>query len=213
MSDSPNKHEEPTAFAFTEANLERARTIIDKYPPGRQASAVMPLLDLAQRQHGGWLPRAAMDYVADLLQMARVHVYEVASFYTMYNLRPIGRHHVQVCTNLACWLRGSDEILHACRRKLGIDVGGTSEDGNFTLSEVECLGACVNAPMMQIDDDYYEDLTPQSAQAILEALQGGRVPKSGSQAGRRSCEPAGGLTTLKELAGSGSTKARGGRGD
>ncbi len=183
-------------FAFGEENLAHARAIIAKYPPGRQASAVLPLLDLAQRQGGGWLPRAALDYVADFLQMPRIRVYEVATFYTMFNLKPVGRHHVQVCTNLPCWLRGSDEIAHTCKKSLGIGFGETTADGEFTLSEVECLGACVNAPMVQIGDDYYEDLGPEAMEKILADLKAGHTPKPGSQIGRKSCEPAGGLTTL-----------------
>ncbi|MCP5364067.1 MAG: NADH-quinone oxidoreductase subunit NuoE [Hyphomicrobiales bacterium] len=184
------------AFAFSDDNLKVAEAIIAKYPAGRQASALMPLLDLAQRQNEGWLPRAAMDYVADFLQVSRIRAYEVATFYTMYNLRPVGRHHVQVCTNLSCWLRGSDAIVEACRRSLSVDIGETTDDGQFTLSEVECLGACVNAPMMQIDDDYYEDLTPERSEEILQEIRAGGQPKTGSQIGRRSSEPAGGLTTL-----------------
>jgi len=185
-------------FAFDPENLRRAEAIIVKYPAGRQASAVMPLLDIAQRQGGGWLTQAAMDYIADYLQMPPIRVYEVASFYTMYNLKPVGRHHVQVCTNLPCWLRGSDVVVETCRRTLGIGFGETSADGQFTLSEVECLGACVNAPMMQIDDDYYEDLDPDTTRAVLAVLKQGGKPKTGSQMGRRSCEPKNGLTVLKD---------------
>jgi NADH-quinone oxidoreductase E subunit len=189
----------PESFAFTPENIERAQAIIAKYPAGRQASAVMPLLDLAQRQHGGWIPQAAMDLIADMLEMPPIRVYEVATFYTMYNLKPIGKHHVQVCTNLPCWLRGSDQVMGTCRKVLGIGNGETSDDGLFTLIEVECLGACVNAPMMQIGDDYYEDLDADSTESILSVLKGGGKPKTGSQTGRKSCEPAGGLTSLTEL--------------
>ncbi len=188
-------------FAFTEENTKRAQTIMARYPPGRQASAVMPLLDLAQRQNGGWLPQAAIEYVADYLQMPAIRVYEVATFYTMYNLEPIGRHHVQVCTNLPCMLRGAEDIVRTCRETLNVKVGGTTEDGQFTLDEVECLGACVNAPMMQIGDDYYEDLSPESTKRILGDLQAGGTPKTGSQTGRRSSEPAGGLTSLARMVG------------
>ena len=186
------------AFVFDPENRKRAEAIIVKYPPDRQASAVMPLLDIAQRQSGGWLTQAAMDYVADYLKMAPIRVYEVASFYTMFNLKPVGRHHVQVCTNLPCWLRGADVVVDTCRRTLGIDFGETTADGLFTLSEVECLGACVNAPMMQIGDDYYEDLDPDTTRAILSVLKQGGKPKVGSQIGRQSCEPKSGLTSLKE---------------
>jgi NADH-quinone oxidoreductase E subunit len=188
-------------FEFSAENVELAQQIIAKYPAGRQASAVMPLLTLAQRQNGGWLTMPALDYVAAYLDMPPIRVYEVATFYTMYKLKPIGRHHLEVCTNVPCWLRGSDEVVGACKRKLGIEVGQTSADGLFTLSEAECLGACVNAPMMQIGDDYYEDLSPASVEAILDALTRGETPKAGSQIGRRGAEPVGGLTTLTSMPG------------
>lgn len=190
---------QPDAFEFTPEFREAADAFIAKYPNGRHESAVMPLLDLAQRQNNGWLPRAAMDYVAAYLSMPPIRVYEVATFYTMYNLEPVGKNHVQVCTNLPCWLRGSDAIVEACERATGTSMGETSEDGLFTLSQTECLGACVNAPMMQINEDYYEDLDPTSAESILTELRLGETPKTGSQIGRRSCEPAVGLTSLTEL--------------
>jgi NADH-quinone oxidoreductase E subunit len=192
---------EPHDFVFTAENMERAKQIIAKYPPGRQASAVMPLLDLAQRQCGNWLPRAAMDYIGDLLQMPRIRVYEVATFYTMYNLAPVGKHFVQVCTTTPCWLRGSDQVVEACERNLGIHLGETTADGQFTLIEVECLGACVNAPMVQINDDYYEDLDPASIEKVLDALKRGEQPPAGSVIGRHGSCPQGGPTTLKEMAG------------
>jgi NADH-quinone oxidoreductase E subunit len=188
---------QPETFAFTAENQDKAKAIVAKYPTGRQASAVMPLLDLAQRQNGGWLPRAAMDHVAEMLGMPPIRVYEVASFYTMYNLKPVGKHHVQVCTNLPCWLRGSDQVVGACKKTLGIGLGETTADGQFTLSEVECLGACVNAPMIQIGDDFYEDLDAASTEAVLKALKEGRTPAPGPQNGRKGCEPQGGPTTLK----------------
>ncbi len=188
--------QQPDSFGFSSENYERAQAIIGKYPEGWQASAVMPLLDLAQRQHDGWLPKAAMDAVAEMLDMPPIRVYEVATFYTMYNLAPIGKHHVQVCTNLPCMLRGSDAIVGACKKYLGVEFGETTDDGLFTLSEVECLGACVNAPMIQIGDDYYEDLDSDSAVALLSELKAGKTPSAGSRIGRRSCEPSGGLTSL-----------------
>lgn len=188
-------------FKFSPENHDAARQIIAKYPAGRQASALLPLLHLAQRQNGGWLTMPALDYIAELLEMPSIRVYEVATFYTMFRLRPIGRYHIEVCTNLPCWLRGSDEILETCRRRLGITVGETSTDGLFTISEAECLGACVNAPMAQIGDDYYEDLSPESMEKILHALAGGEKPKAGSQIGRHGAEPAGGLTTLTSTQG------------
>ena len=191
---------QPDSFAFTKDNQARLKKIIAKYPPGHQASAVMPALDMAQRQHGGWLPRAAMDHIAEVLGMAKIRVYEVATFYSMFNLAPVGRHHVQVCTTTPCWLSGSDGVVGTCQKTLGIRVGETTADGMFTLSEVECLGACVNAPMMKIGDHYYEDLDPQSTEKLLMALKAGKSIKPGPQSKRKGCEPAGGLTTLTEEA-------------
>ena len=187
-------------FKFTSENMNAAKTIIAKYPAGWQASAVMPLLDIAQRQNGGHLTQMAMDYIADILDMPSIRVYEVATFYTMYNHKPIGKHHVQVCTNLPCWLRGSDNIVGACKNFLGIGNHETTEDGIFTLTEVECLGACVNAPMMQIGDDYYEDLDAEVTEEILSELKSGKVPETGSRTRRVSCEPVTGLTSLKKQA-------------
>jgi len=189
---------QPESFAFTPDNLARAEAHIAKYPPGRQQSAVLPLLDLAQRQSSGWLPRAAMDHVGDLLGMPHIRVYEVATFYTMFNLRPVGRYLLQACTTTPCWLRGSDEIVAACKKKLGIGVGETSEDGLFTLVEVECLGACVNAPILQVNDDFYEDLDGPLTEGLIDALSVGRMPPVGSLAGRPGSAPVGGKTTLIE---------------
>ena len=153
----------------------------------------MPLLHLAQQQNDNWLPRAAMDVVADMLGMPRVRVYEVATFYTMYNLAPVGTYHVQVCTTTPCWLRGSDGIVKAAQDHLGIKLGETTKDGKFTLRECECLGACVNAPMVQVDTKstsaYYEDLTPESTTQMLTDLAAGKLPREGSQTGRKSSEP------------------------
>ena len=185
----------PTSFAFTEENLAKAKVIIARYPEGRQQSAVMPLLDIAQRQEG-WLSQPAIEAVAAMLDMAPIRVQEVATFYTMYNLRPMGRHHVQVCTNICCLLRGSDGIAESVKATLGVEFGETTPDNNFTLSEVECLGACTNAPMMQIDDDFYEDLTPETARAVLDLLKAGGSPKTGPQNGRQFSAPLGGPTTL-----------------
>lgn len=187
---------QPEHFAFTPENLARAEAIIARYPAGRQQSAVMPLLALAQAQSENWLPKAAMDYVAEMLSMAPVRVYEVATFYSMYNLEPVGRHVVEVCTTTPCWLRGSDAIVAACERTLGIRLGETTADGKFTLREVECLGACVNAPMCQIvsaggGDAFYEDLTPENVTRLLESLARGESPAPGPQSGRKSSEPAG----------------------
>lgn len=190
--------EQPADFAFTAENVEKANAIIAKYPEGRQASACMPLLDLAQRQHQGWLPRAAMNTVADMLGMPAIRVYEVATFYTMYNLKPVGKYHVQVCTNISCLIRGSDNVMKKAQDLLGIHPGETTDDMQFTLSEVECLGACANAPMMQINDDFYEDLDETSTESVLTLLKNGETPKPGPQSGRKGAEPAGGLTSLTE---------------
>lgn len=183
-------------FTFTPENAEMARAIVAKYPAGKQQSALLPLLDLAQRQNQGWLPRAAMDHVAAFLGLAPIRVYEVATFYTMYNLKSIGRHHVQVCTTTPCWLRGSDQIIDACRHKLGIDVGETTPDGKFSLSEVECLAACVNAPVVWVGDDFFEDLDAASMTRLLDDLAAGKQPKAGPQIKRQTSAPASGAKTL-----------------
>ena len=185
------------SFAFSAENLEQAKAILAKYPAERAASATLPLLTLAQRQNDNWLPRVAMDVVAEMVGLAPIRVYEVATFYTMYNLKPVGKNFVQVCTNISCLIKGADDVFKVCKKKLGVENGETSPDGNFTLLEVECLGACVNAPMMQINDDFYEDLDAASTEKVLDALARGETPEPGSQAGKRvGCQPAGGLTTL-----------------
>jgi NADH-quinone oxidoreductase subunit E len=192
------------AFAWTPANAAEAATIIARYPPGRQASAVMPLLDLAQRQVGaetntqGWLPVPVIEFVAAQLDMPYIRAYEVATFYTMYNLAPVGRFHVQVCGTTPCMLRGSDDVLAACANK-GLVKGRTTPDGLFTLTEVECLGACANAPMVQINDDNYEDLDFDRMTAVLDALAAGETPKPLSQIGRQVSCPEGGPTTLTAM--------------
>jgi NADH-quinone oxidoreductase E subunit len=202
MSASNTAHvEQPATFAFTQDNLKRAEKIIAKYPPGRQQSAMLPLLDMAQRQHQNWVPRAAMDYIAGLLGIAPIRVYEVATFYTMFNLAPVGKYLVQICTTTPCWLRGSDDVVTACERKLGIGMNETTQDGLFTLKEVECLGACVNAPMVQINDDYYEDLDGDSMTKLLEQFARGESPHPGSVIGRQGAAPVGGPTTLTGSAG------------
>ena len=181
---------EAESFAFTSENLEKAQQIIARYPAGKHQSAVMPLLTLAQKQNANYLSKAAMDAVAHMLGMAPVRVYEVASFYTMYNLEPVGRHMIEVCTTTPCWLRGSDAILAACEKKLGIKVGETTPEGRFTLREAECLGACVNAPMCQVGEHFYEDLTPESISKLIDMLALEQEPKPGPQNGRHSSEPA-----------------------
>ena len=186
------------SFAFTAANLDKAKALMAQYPAGRQASAVIALLYIAQEQAGGWLPRAAMDHVAQVLDMAPIRVSEVASFYTMFNLRPVGKHLLQVCTTTPCWLRGSDEVLKTCKEVAGCDIGEISADGQFSIVEVECLGACVNAPMLQINNaEFYEDLDAASTRALLEALRRGEKPKVGPQVARQTSAPIGGPTTLK----------------
>ena len=179
----------PSVFAFTTENFRLAQQIIGRYPEGKVQSALMPLLTLAQKQNGGWLPKAAMDYIAMLLSLAPVRVYEVATFYTMYNLEPTGHHVIEVCTTTPCWLRGSDAIVDACKKHLNIGLGETTADGLFTLREVECLGACVNAPMCQVDEQYYEDLTPETMTKIIDAFAEGERPQPGPQNGRKSSEP------------------------
>lgn len=191
--------EQPTSFEFTPENFKEAEKHIAKYPKGRQQSAVMPLLMLAQKQNNNWLTKAAMDYVASILSMPPIRVYEVATFYTMYNLDPVGKHFVQLCTTTPCWLRGSDQVVAACERHLGIKMGETTADGQFTLKEVECLGACVNAPMAQINDDFFEDLNAENVVKLLDDLKAGRKVRLGSQTGRQCSAPASGITTLKEV--------------
>jgi NADH-quinone oxidoreductase subunit E len=196
---------QPTAFAFDEISEPLVAAAIARYPAGKQASAVMPLLDIVQRQMArvagsAWVPRVAMDVVAKRLGMASVRVYEVVTFYLMYNTQPVGKYHLQVCTTTPCWLRGSDDVVASCKKISGIsEFGGTSADGLFTLSEVECLGACVNAPMLQINDDYFEDLDTERTEALLAGLKsGGELPKPGPTNGPSGSAPAPGLTALVE---------------
>lgn len=189
---------QPASFSFTPENLERAKKIIAKYPATRAQSALIPLLQLAQVQHDNWLPRAAMDYVAQLLEIPPIKAYEVATFYTMFNKAPVGKNFIQICTTTPCWLRGSDGIKQACHNKLGIKPGETTTDGQFSVVEVECLGACVNAPMVQINDDYYEDLDEALMGQILDDLKAGRPVAKGSQTGRRGSCAQTGPTSLKD---------------
>ncbi|MFP4312806.1 MAG: NADH-quinone oxidoreductase subunit NuoE [Alphaproteobacteria bacterium] len=202
---------QPESFEFTKANLKKVDEIIAKYPKGRQKSAVMPLLDLAQRQmgeegakanppFGGWIPRAAMDKIAEIINIPPTKVYEVATFYSMYNLAPVGKYLIQACTTTPCWLCGSDEVVKTCKEKLGIGLNETTKDGMFTLMEVECLGACVNAPMVQINDDYYEDLNEKNMAEVLDLLAEDMKPKKGSQKGRKGSMALSGPTTLQENA-------------
>lgn len=203
--DSPELRARWGGFAWTAENAEQAKVIVARYPAGRQRSAVMPLLDLAQRQVGaelntqGWLPIPVMEYVAKYLDMPVIRVVEVATFYTMYNIAPIGRFHVQVCGTTPCMLRGSDDIMAACKGK-GLKKGRTTPDGMFTLTEVECMGNCASAPMVQINDDNYEDLTAADMERILDELAAGKQPKTGTQLpGRHTVEPAGALSNLTAM--------------
>lgn len=187
--------DEPATWSFTPENRAKADAFVKKYPPGREASAVLACLDLAQRQHG-WVPQAAIEHIAEMLGMAPIRVTEVASFFTMINRKPVGKYLLQVCGTTPCWLRGSNDIFAAIRDELGVGVGETTGDGLFTVMEVECLGACVNAPVVQVNDDFFEDLTKENFAAVLRALRAGQWPKPGPQAGRHASEPAGEPTTL-----------------
>jgi NADH dehydrogenase (ubiquinone) flavoprotein 2 len=200
---------QPKSFEFRDS--AKVAEIISRYPKGKQRSATMPLLDLAQRQvaedgikasppYGGWIPRAAMDKIAEILDIPPVKVYEVATFYSMYNLAPVGKYLVQMCTTTPCMLCGSGDIVKTCESELGVHTGESTNDGMFTIVEVECLGACVNAPMVQINDDYYEDLTPQSMKQILDDLKQDKPVSVGSQKGRKASMALTGTTTLAEQA-------------
>jgi NADH-quinone oxidoreductase subunit E len=192
--------DQPDSFAFTPANLAWAEARIAQYPEGRQASAIIPLLWRAQEQEG-WLTRPAIEHVADMLGMARIRALEVATFYFMFQLSPVGSvAHVQVCGTTPCMLCGSDDLIAVCRDRIAAEPHRLSPDGRFSWEEVECLGACANAPMAQIGKDYYEDLTPDSLTAILDALAAGETQRPGSQAGRFASEPAGGTTSLADTA-------------
>ncbi|GAB4394524.1 MAG: NAD(P)H-dependent oxidoreductase subunit E [Kiloniellaceae bacterium] len=186
-------------FEFTAENLKRAETICARYPADRKASATIALLDLAQRQNDGWLSVPAIEYVAEYLEVAPIRVHEVASFYTMFNLKPVGKYFIQVCRTTPCWLRGSDGLTNACKKKLGVGIGEVTDDGLFSVIEVECLGACANAPMVQINDWYYEDLTPERMEEIIDELRAGNEVKVGSQTGRLASAPEGGPQTLLEV--------------
>lgn len=192
------------AFAWSAENVSEVERIFARFPKGREQSASLPLLDLAQRQVGaetntqGWLPVPVIEFVAKQIGVAYIRVYEVATFYTMFNLAPVGRWHVQVCGTTPCMLAGSGDVLAACKNR-GLVKGRTTPDGLFTLTEVECLGACANAPMVQINDDNYEDLDYDRTVVVLEALANGERPHRGSQIGRRASCPESGPTTLREM--------------
>src|SRR5258708_31180869 len=194
--------EQPTHFAFDAESAAEIARIVAKYPPGRQASAVIPALYVVQRQmkrltDSAWVPLKAMEAVGERLGMAPIRVYEVATFYFMFNMTPIGRYHLQLCTTTPCWLRGSDAVVQACREATGIKGWKeTSADGLFTMTEVECVGACVNAPILQVDDDFYEDMDAEKVKTLIAALRGGKPPQPGSMNGRQTSAPEGGPTTL-----------------
>ncbi len=178
-------------FEFSSENMAKVHSFVAKYPQGREASAVLPLLDLAQRQCGGWLPQAAIEEVARLLKMPPIRVYEVASFYTMFNLTPVGKYHLQLCGTTPCWLRGAGDLKSHCEQKWGMSEGQVTHNGHFSLMEVECLGACVNAPVIQINDDFYEDLTPELLDQVLQKLSRDEPCTPGSQIGRQKSAPEG----------------------
>jgi NADH-quinone oxidoreductase subunit E len=188
---------QPESFAFNAENKARVDEWIAKYPPGRQASAVIAALWIGQEQEG-WVTKPMVEEVGKLLDMPFIRVLEVATFYTMFNLEPVGKHLVQVCTTTPCWLRGSDEVVAACKKHIHENQGAISADGTFSWIEMECLGACVNAPMILIDKDPYEDLDGPKTEALLDAIRRGETPKPGPQNSRHSSEPEGGATTLKE---------------
>jgi len=203
------KSQQPESFTFKDEG--KVKDILSRYPTDRAQSAIMPLLDLVMDQvgdqiaadgkvGGGWIPEAAMKEIARIVGVPDIKVYEVATFYSMYILAPIGKHHIQCCTTTPCWLRGSSDIVKACESRLGIHVGETTKDQMFTISEVECLGACVNAPMVQIGDHYFEDLTPERMKEIIDLLANGVDVKMGSQTGRKTSMSAAGTTTLVDEA-------------
>jgi len=197
--------EQPASFEFDAVSSAEIDKIVAKYPPGRQASAVIPALYVAQRQmkrqtDSAWVPVKAMDAVAHRLGMAPIRVYEVTTFYFMFNTAPIGKYHLQLCTTTPCWLRGSDDVVQACRAATGIKGWKeTSEDGLFTMTEVECVGGCVNAPILQVDDDFYEDMDAEKVKTLIAALREGKPPPVGSMIGRQTSAPEGGPTTLTTL--------------
>ena len=188
---------QPKSFAFSKDNVDWAEKQVGKYPLGREASAIIPLLWRAQQQSGGWLPEAAIRYVADILGMAHIRALEVATFYTMFNLEPVGKFYVQLCGTTPCVLRGADALKQVCRDKIG-EPGHITKDGKFSWTEVECLGACVNAPMVQINADYYEDLTAETLEKVLDELAAGKTPNPGPQTERQMSAPVGGPTTLTD---------------
>ena len=190
---------QPDTFEFNSTSLEKAHKIISKYPNGKQQSAVMALLYIAQKQNNNWIPLAAMKYIAKFLEMPYIKVYEVATFYSMFNLSPVGKYFIQVCTTTPCMIRGANKLVEACKEKISVNDSELSTDKSCSWTEVECLGACVTAPMMQINDDYYEDLDKEKALEILDKILKGDTPKPGSYRGRINNEPENSRKTLMEL--------------
>ena len=190
---------QPDNFEFNSSSLEAAKNIIAKYPSGKQQSAVMALLYIAQKQNDNWIPLAAMKYIAKFLEMPYIKVYEVATFYSMYNLSPVGKYFIQVCTTTPCLIRGANKLVEACKEKISENESELSNDKRCSWMEVECLGACVNAPMMQINDDYYEDLDEKTAEKIIDQILNGIKPKPGSYRGRINSEPENNRQTLMDL--------------
>ena len=194
----PSK-EQPETFKFNPASLEVAKSIVAKYPKDKQQSSVMALLYIAQKQNSNWIPLAAMKYIGKFLDMPYIKVYEVATFYTMYNLAPVGKHFIQVCTTTPCMIRGAYKLVEACKEKISENENELSKDQSCSWMEVECLGACVNAPMMQINDDYYEDLDKEKTLKILDKILNGEKPKPGSYRGRVNNEPENNRKTLMDF--------------
>ena len=199
MSIKKISKEQPDKFEFTLDNLEEVKKIIKKYPNGKQQSAVMPLLYLAQKQNNNWIPLSAIKYIGKLLEMPYIKVYEVATFYTMYNLTPVGNHFIQVCTTTPCMIRGAYKLVEACKEKISPNENELSKDKSCSWMEVECLGACVNAPMIQINNDYYEDLDKEKTLKIIDQILKGETPKPGSYTGRLNAEPENNRKTLMDI--------------
>jgi len=199
MSIKKISKDQPSDFEFNNKNLDEAQKLIKKYPEGKQQSAVMPLLYLAQKQNNNWIPLAAMKYIAKFLNMPYIKVYEVATFYTMYNLSPVGKYFFQVCTTTPCMIRGAYDIVNVCKKKISEKENQLSKDKTCSWIEVECLGACINAPMMQVNDDYYEDLNKEKTEKIINQIQNGEIPKPGSYRGRKNSEPENNRKTLLNI--------------
>ena len=189
---------QPLTFNFSNENLAKAKKIIKMYPSNFKESSIMPLLSIAQAQNHGWLPKKAIEYVSNFIEVPEIKVLEIATFYSMYNLSPVGKFHIEVCTTTPCMLRGSDPLLDLCKKKFGLEIGGITDDGLFSLGRVECLGACVNAPMIQINENYFEDLDSEKLEKIIDKINKNEKPQPGSYKGRTSCEPENIRKTLLE---------------